>query len=447
MRVLDRAKLAAAVPFPTAMAAQYALVAGLLAVAAFTRFWRLDTPDNFYFDEVYHAFTGREFLRGNAAAWEFFATPPQGFAFEWTHPPLAKLFMAGGMLFIGENPLGWRFFGALLGVATVLLVYLLGKRLFKSEVVGLAAAFLLTFEGLSFVQSRVAMNDIYVVFFIVAALYFLVSDRHLLSGIFFGAALATKWSAIWTVFPIAFYFIYKFLQTERARRRSLLVESLLTVPYFFIVIPLFVYFLSYLPFFLTGHDLRDLWDLQRQMYWYHSGLEATHPYQSPWGTWPIMMRTIFYYISPSGDAKIYALGNPIIFWFGVPALAFAGWQGLKRVRIRLDRGTGEVAIAGRLRELDFGVLFVVVAYLSFLLPWALSPRIMFLYHYLPSVPFLALAGGYAIWRLWQRRWGRRGAIALLTAAFLAFVYFYPHLAAVPVPGWLGESYFWFPTWR
>lgn len=449
MRVLERVRQTVAPALPLALPRQGALLLAILAAAAFTRFWRLATPNNFYFDEVYHAFTGREFLHGNPLAWEFTATPPPGFAYEWTHPPLAKLFMAGGMGLFGENPFGWRFFGALLGVGIVLLVYLLGKKLFRREGAALAAAFLATFEGLLFVQSRVAMNDTYVVFFLLAAIYCMLSERHLLAGVLLGAAWASKWSAVWAIFPIALFFAYKFLQTEPGRRRQFVTGTLLSVPYFYFAVPLFTYFFSYLPFFFTGHDWRDWWDLQRQIYWYHSRLNATHPFQSSWDTWPIMLRPIWYFISQSGDLKanIYLLGNPIILWLGLPALAFAFWQGIRRVRVSLNTASGEVTIGGRLSQVDFALLFVVVAYLAFLLPWALSPRIMFLYHYIPSVPFLTLAAGYALNRLWQRRWGRPGAAFLLAAAFLTFVYFYPQLAAVPVPGWLAESYFWLPTWR
>jgi dolichyl-phosphate-mannose--protein O-mannosyl transferase len=183
------------------------------------------------------------------------------------------------------------------------------------------------------------------------------------------------------------------------------------------------------------------------MYWYHSKLVATHPYQSPWDTWPITQRPVYYYVSPTGDAKIYALGNPILFWFALPALAFALWQGLKRWRLSYADDTGDISVAGRWNWLEFGLVFVVVGYLAFLLPWALAPRIMFFYHFLPSVPFMLLALGYTVWRLWQVPWGKAIAVALPVAAVVTFLYFYPHWAAVPVPTWLEESYYWFPSWR
>lgn len=55
-----------------------------------------------YFDEYYHVFTAREMMRG--------------------------------------NPASWRLPGAILGTLTVYMVFLIAKRLFKDEKVGLLSA-------------------------------------------------------------------------------------------------------------------------------------------------------------------------------------------------------------------------------------------------------------------------------------------------------------------
>ena len=102
----------------------------ILGFAFLTRVFDLSSPPNEYFDEVYHAFTAKVIMSSEAAkAWEWWNTPPAGFAYEWTHPPLAKLGMVLGMKVFGENSFGWRIPGALLGVGSVLLVYLLAKEI------------------------------------------------------------------------------------------------------------------------------------------------------------------------------------------------------------------------------------------------------------------------------------------------------------------------------
>src|SRR3989304_1798874 len=103
MKVPDRAQAggqAASFALPQISVAQWILIA-ILAAALFTRFWRLDVPGEFIFDEVYFPKTGQEILHGDPHAWAFYGP-------ENTHPPLSKLFMAGGLLLFGAKGCGRR---------------------------------------------------------------------------------------------------------------------------------------------------------------------------------------------------------------------------------------------------------------------------------------------------------------------------------------------------
>jgi dolichyl-phosphate-mannose--protein O-mannosyl transferase len=143
-----------------------------------------------------------------------------------------------------------------------------------------------------------------------------------------------------------------------------------------------------------------------------------------WWSWPILLRPIYLYTSDEVGgwvARIYAMGNPIVFWFGL-------------VSIITSAVTAFVE-----RNKNLGL--VVFSYLIFFAPWALSPRIMFLYHYLPSIPFLAIATGYVL---------RRNPKLIFTYSLiclLVFIYFYPHWAGLQIPLWLDKSYYWFTSWR
>lgn len=404
------------------------LILTILIFASFTRFFRLNIPENFYFDEVYHAFTAKEFLLGSRSAWEFSATPPPGFAFEWTHPPLAKFFMAFGMVIFGQNAFGWRFLGAVSGIGIIFLTYLLGKKLFRSEVVGIIAATLLSLDGLTFVQSRIGMNDVYFLFFALLSIYLLLNKNYLGSGLFLGFSLSSKWTAFWLIFAIFFFLLHQ-IYLQRDKIKLYLLRSLPLWSFSFILIPILVYFSSYLPFFIQGRDFSDFWNLQKQMYWYHTKLEATHPYQSLWYTWPILARPVWYFVSTQKDtvANIYALGNPLFFWFGLVTLFVVG---LKAARVK-----------------TFEYLFILFLYLVFFVPWAFSPRVMFLYHYFPSLPFLAIIAGLFFNDIFNNRWGKIVTFSFIGLCALVFLYFYPHWAAVHVHRWLSESYFWLPAWR
>jgi dolichyl-phosphate-mannose--protein O-mannosyl transferase len=176
--------------------------------------------------------------------------------------------------------------------------------------------------------------------------------------------------------------------------------------------------------FLTGHGLDIWWEMQKQMWWYHTGLRATHPYTSPWWNWPLLVRPIYLYTSDEIGglvSRIYAMGNPFVFWFGLAAISRAFVSGFAE------------------RNKQIGL--VVFSYLIFFVPWAASPRIMFLYHYLPSLPFLAIATGYILRRT------PRLIFPLLIISFTLFVYFYPHWAGLKIPLGLDTSYYWFTSWR
>jgi len=384
----------------------------ILIFAFVTRIYNLWSPQNEYFDEVYHAFTAKVILHGGVEAWEWWNTPPEGFAYEWTHPPLAKLGMVLGMFVFGENSFGYRIPGVLLGVGSVLLIYLLSKKIFKDEVIGLISAGVYSFDGLPLVMSRIAMNDSYLLFFSLLSIYMFYKKKDVWSALSFGLALSSKWSALWVI-PILFVIWLK----QKDRFRPILFIS-------FLFLPIAIYFLSYLPMFTTGHDLTTWWGMQKQMWWYHTGLDATHAYSSSWWNWPLLIRPIYLYTSNEIGgmvARIYAMGNPFIFWFGVVSVILSSIYSF----VEKNKNLG----------------LIVFCYLMFFVPWAASPRIMFLYHYLPAVPFMCIAIGYVLRR------NLKLVFPYLIICLLSFIYFYPHWAGLQIPICLDKSYYWISSWR
>mgnify|MGYP001599712601 CR=1 FL=1 len=387
------------------------LLAGVLGFALLSRLAGLWFPPTFYFDEVYHAFTAKEMLQGNNAAWEWWNTPPKGFAYEWTHPPLAKLGMVAGMVILGERPLGWRLPGALLGVGVIFLVYLLGVQLFRNKTVGLLAAAVFALDGLPLVMSRVGMNDTYFLFFALLSVLFFLKERYFFSSVFLGLAAASKWTTVWVV-PLLFVLMLLFKQKPRWRI------------VWFAVIPPALYLASYIPFFLGGHSVSQFIELQKQMWWYHTNLQASHAYQSSWWTWPLSLRPVWFFAEGKDGfvSNIFAVGNPFVFWGGIVTMAIAAVAGI-RARI-------------------YPLLAVVAAWGLLFLPWALSPRVMFLYHYLPAVPFLSLAIG---WYLSTQK--KDFILITFSLLLIIYIFFFPHWTGVFVPRWLDNFYYWLPTWR
>lgn len=395
------------------------IILSIILVFAFaTRIFNLGSPSNMYFDEVYHAFTAQTMLGSDAAkAWEWWNTPPEGFAYEWTHPPLAKLGMALGMLVFGQNSFGWRVPGALLGTCAVFLVYLIAKKIFNDEAIGLLSAGIFSLEGLPLVMSRIGMNDSYILFFSLLSIYLFFKQKDMFSAISFGLALASKWSALW-VAPILFVLWIK--------RKPFKDSPLKIIKTFlcFSVLPFVIYLLAYLPMFTTGHTLETWWGMQKQMWWYHTGLVATHPYTSKWWSWPFMIRPVYMYTSNEiGNmvSRIYLIGNPLVCWFGIASMITC-------------------AIYAYL-EKNKNLGLIVFSYLIFFVPWAASPRIMFLYHYLPSIPFMCIGIGYVLRRTPKLIYW------LIPIFMLTFIYLYPHWTGINIPLWLDRSYYFITSWR
>ncbi|MFI5322159.1 MAG: phospholipid carrier-dependent glycosyltransferase [Thermodesulfobacteriota bacterium] len=410
------------------------------------RLYRLETPDSYYFDEVYFAFTAQEMAKGNHAAWESSSTAPAEMAYEWTHPPLGKEISAIGILIFGDNTFGWRFFQAVFGGLGILLIYFLGKNLFESKGAGLIAALLYCFESFFFVLSRITMVDIFIADFLILASLFIVKYARtrrysflLWSGLFCGAGMSIKWSGLYIteyLAGVALVLMYYFeVYTAKSRDKefvSSVIGILPRIALAFIVIPFLLYLATYLPFFYHGNSIRDYFVLQGNMLGYHEGVTETHPYQSAWWQWPIMMRPVYLYYQDFGEglmAYIYMLGNIFIWYTGLLFLILGIVQALKKEKPAL--------------------IFTVLSVFAYWLPWAFSPRkITFIYHFLPSLVFLLLVSTYFLNNLW--RYSKRGKLLVIfyfCVAASVFFYFYPVLAAVPMKESDINRYMWLSTWR
>jgi len=104
----------------------------------------------------------------------------------------------------GSNAFAWRLAGVVFGAILVGLVYLLAATMFGRRRIAVLAASFVAIDGMSYVMSRIAMNDIFVAVFIVAGylLFWQIwSGRWARSawwvlplvGVLLGLAAATKW--------------------------------------------------------------------------------------------------------------------------------------------------------------------------------------------------------------------------------------------------------------
>ncbi len=119
---------------------------------------------------------------------------------------------ATGSLNVDDYAFAWRLPGVILGALTAGLLYLLTRVLFRRREVGVLVGLFAILDGMFFVQSRIAMNDVYVGVFILAAYVlfawlWLQPARRRWSfwaampaiGVLLGLALASKWVAAYAI--------------------------------------------------------------------------------------------------------------------------------------------------------------------------------------------------------------------------------------------------------
>ena len=465
------------------------LIAGVL------RFWNLDYPPGYVFDEVYYAKSACIFLNYSNERCDIdsddeeFWRDDKGDTGAWVHPPLGKWMIAGGEAIFGTDSFGWRFPPALFGTATVMLLALIAQLLFRSPIWTFTTGLLAATESLLFVHSRIAMLDGLVAFWMVLAFAMALLDRRwidrrtpvaaepddppeelptaapvrvpsplfrpwrIATGIALGAAVATKWSGLTAVAGVIALELWwevdrrrkAGLPFRRAMWRTVVFEGF-PIMLFLVLLPAVVYTASYVGWFLQfGWDLgawgrlqEAIWDYHRTLKWTNDKGEPIHPYLSEAWKWILLARPVLYFAryAPEGEdwrRVIYANGNPAIFWGSVVAMPYLvyAWW----------------------RKRDWRAAFVGLAIAALYLPWLIISRPQFLFYVVPIAPFLVLACVYVIRDLSELRVaGSRSrpylpvAIGFVVVSVSVFAWFWPVLTGGPLSGADWGLRAWFPSW-
>ena len=391
---------------------------------ALIRFINLSTPAELVFDEVYYVNGAQDYLKAGV---EIDGAKPEFVV----HPPVGKWAIAAGIKIFGDNSFGWRFSAALIATISIVIIFLVARRLFHSYLLALLAAVLTAIDGLHIVMSRTALLDIFLMFFILLGFLLLLYERHLLAAIVLGLALGTKWSALYFIAAIFIYLIV-------VRRK---------IPWNYAALIPLTYFLSWSGWFLSdkgwsrnfsSNPIMSWLHYHREMLNFHTGLTTEHSYQAnPWN-WLILGRpTSFFYATPKtcGQAncsqEILAMGTPMIWWSGVFALAItAGYYFYRR---------------------DRAALLILIGVAANYLPWFFfQKRTMFYFYSIAFQPFLILAIVYVVAKAFEEpgKWRSHRGYFLLwsTLVVLSFLYFMPLFVGgvLPYDSWYARM--WFPSW-
>lgn len=395
-----------------------------------------------YFDEMY-------FVR---TAWEHLNLKEP---YETTHPPLGKLIIASGIMCFGMDPFGWRIFGVLAAAAMIPVMFLFGKRMFKSSAAGFIAAFLMTFEFMHFSLARLATGEIYIALFSLVMFYFAFdhfSKREegekgrfpslFFSIVFFGLCFAVKWIAIFGLVAILILLLICNVRTKKP------VFSDFEIVLAGLFVSGAIYIATYIPYMFSGagHSLFDVLKSQLGMFGYHaySVLDATHPFSSPWWSWPLMLKPLWLYSNTFDSmlSTIVLMGNPLIWWCSIPALIFIAIKFVVDKKRKTDT------------KHNFVFLFILIPFLLQWLPYILITRILFIYHFVANVPFMIFALTYWLNLPLEKEGlstGKRVFFICIVIAFLIltavlFLHFYPVISGCPVTYDCKESLKWLSGW-
>lgn len=494
------------------------LALGITLLAFLLRLVDLSRPENMTFDEIYYAKDAYGLLQsgfehnwdegsdGAAISGDFSGMQESGSFI--VHPPVGKWLIAAGIQSFGFNSFGFRLPAVAFGSLLIFVVIMLARRLSRSTMIGAMAGLLLTFDGLQFTMSRIALLDIYQAFFTVAGVAALVVDRdwfrtrlaghlesrglpdlqgrfgpvvlwrpwRLAAGVLFALACATKWNS---VYVLAAFSIVSVLWDMGARRlagagRNSSVSLITDAPVAFlyhVVVPIPLYIATWWGWLTSsgGHSrdygannpddpvvrafgdaLGSLWSYHREIYGFHTGegiKEATHIYEAHPAGWLFMARPIG--ISAVNDIKPGTEGctgpeNCLRIITGM-GTPLLWWAGVFALVTALVLWVAN-------RDWRFGVPVLGVAS-SWLTWFPNAERPLFFFYAIMIIPFTCIAIALCLGKLigpadgsGRRRIGAVISGVMIALVVVNFAYIYPILTEtlLPYSQWLSRM--WFKSW-
>lgn len=256
------------------------------------------------------------------------------------------------------------------------------------------------------------------------------------SGLFMGLAIAVKWSGVFAGIGLALvFFIYMgvkiFVKKKKCKKEDTI--TIISCFGFFVVIPIAIYLLSYIPFYIVENayikDLKTFLEWQQYMYKYHHDLVATHPYSSMWYTWPITKKSVLYWVGTTNKGaitRIALLGNPAIWWFSIPCMIYT--------------------VIAAIKTRKFEYWFLIIPIVSMMASYVGIDRIMFLYHYFPVLPFVMLTIVAFIKWICDKTKHDFLIYIFVAVIIIVFIQFYPIYSGLPTSAKYIKDLQWLKTW-
>lgn len=433
----------------------------LLGVSVWLHFWRLGQPAVVAFDESLVGEFASHYLSGT---YYFDIHPPHmklmyallGWLGGWTP---AMGFPVVGAAYPDGYYLAMRAFPALCGSLLPVLVVLLALELRASLVWALVGGWAVLLDSALLAESRFILNDIPLLFFGAGGWWCLLRWRNSRSRLtLVGAALllalavGVKWTGICFIGPALVALVLD-RSGPAALRQRLAAAAFVVAGAVVVQLAGFEIHLSLLTRSGPGdsfmskefqkrlpgsafagdasvvalNDVQAIVELNQTMARYASKV-AGHPYASPWYSWPVGWRGIYFWTddatSKTGTAeqsRIYLLPNLVVWWLGTFAIV--------RLLVLLIPRLVAAGLRRPHEPIAGPELLIAFCYFCCVAPFAAIDRPMFLYHYFPALLCSLLA---AVVQASSIERPRPLAVALVASFALMFAWMSPLVYGEPL---------------
>ncbi|MEC4893610.1 MAG: phospholipid carrier-dependent glycosyltransferase [Oscillatoria sp. PMC 1051.18] len=437
---------------------------GIWVISLILRFWGLERFNTLVFDEVYYAKFANKYLIGE----DFFNA----------HPPLSQYIIAIGIWIGSHLPFGqdringftgslrstfsYRWLNAFIGSFLPLIVAAIAYQLTSRRSYSLIAAIFATVDGLFLVESRYALNNIYLVGFgLLGQLFLLLAlkkppyqrrNQLAIAGIFFGASAAIKWNGlgfllgvylIWlipgiiaAIASIRFDNIFSYHeQVSSTRKKNFLkkwqrrvksfskshlsstaIANLTQLNFWQMIlclgiIPALSYSISWIPHLLMVPK-PGFWEMQQEILTFHQNVGGiyAHPYCSRWYSWIFMQHPVAYFYHTARNTTETVPQYPplptgtgtVIYDVHAMGNPILWWLSSIAIFLLLLLFIFWLFWRGlgkiSLTTTTWIALYLVCNYAANLLPWMKVSRCTFIYHYMSASVFAQLALAWIVER-------------------------------------------------
>ena len=276
-----------------------------------------------------------------------------------------------------DNAVEWRFFSIIFGTIGIVIFYFICRKLRFSWIATMAATFLFAFEDMTFLHSGLALLDIFMLTFMLAAVLFYLDNNYLLMGFCVALSALCKLDGVLIIFAIFLHWaIY------RRNKLELFAGSLVVAALSF------VFFLVFFDYFIYGSIENPITRITAML----SSTAAntfTDPKLSissrPW-TWIYPQWIQAYYNSPNVPFIVYSYDPQYISFISstiqimiIPTIGYMIYK--------VAKGSQPAALV---------VLWFISTYLIWIPPDIVSNRVTFVFYFLNTTPAICIGLGMAI---------------------------------------------------